>query len=188
MLSHVVTLWVTALSRACHTVHTVLYTTVVPPGYPTSTVGCDETCNNSGTYIWAAGDLDGDTFFVCWDPDLIPHQSQLHRPMSYNAAAEKPHGTVTTADRIRYFANHQPGILGKLDKRYNQWANLKGVACRECVQLADLFSVGVDSVKTGGQFPNWPVVLSTLSRDNLLIGATPCTHDLVLARYDMRYL
>ncbi|KAL3143108.1 hypothetical protein ABBQ38_003381 [Trebouxia sp. C0009 RCD-2024] len=118
----------------------------------------------------AGGDLDGDTFFVCWDPDLIPHQSQLHRPMSYNAAAEKPHGTVTTADRIRYFANHQPGILGKLDKRYNQWANLKGVACRECVQLADLFSVGVDSVKTGGQFPNWPVVLSTLSRDNLLIG------------------
>ena len=73
--------------------------------------------------------------------------------MSYNAAAEKPHGVVKTADRISYFANHQPGILGKLDKCYNQWANLKGVACRECVQLADLFSIGVDSVKTGGRFP-----------------------------------
>ena len=87
---------------------------------------------------------------MCWDPDLIPNQSSLHSPMSYNAAAEKPHGTVGTADRIKYFANHQPGILGKLDKCYNQWANLKGVACRECVQLADLFSLGVDSVKTGG--------------------------------------
>ena len=72
--------------------------------------------------------------------------------MSYNAAAAKPHGAVKTADRITYFANHQPGILGKLDKCYNQWANLKGVACRGFVQLADLFSVGVDSVKTRGRF------------------------------------
>lgn len=97
------------------------------------------------------GDLDGDIFFVCWDPDLIPHQSCLHSAMSYSAAAEKPHGKVGTADRIKYFTNHQPSVLGKLDKCYQQWANLKGVACRECAQLADLFSFGVDSVKTGEQ-------------------------------------
>lgn len=71
--------------------------------------------------------------------------------MSYSAAAEKPHGKVGTADRIKYFANHQPSVLGKLDKCYQQWANLKGVACTECAQLADLFSFGVDSVKTGEQ-------------------------------------
>ena len=33
--------------------------------------------------------------------------------------------------------------------RLMRWANAKGANCRECLQISDLFSRGVDSVKTG---------------------------------------
>ena len=69
--------------------------------------------------------------------------------MSYTGAAERPQSTVGHADMIAYFANHQPEVLGRLDRCYGQWANLKVADCRECIQLADLFSRGVDSVKSG---------------------------------------
>lgn len=96
-----------------------------------------------------AGDLDGDIFFACWDPDLIPHQHQMCEPLPYTGAAEKPQGSIGREDMIEYFANHSQSILGALNRCFEQWANLKGVKCMECVQLALLFSLGVDSVKSG---------------------------------------
>ena len=96
-----------------------------------------------------AGDLDGDIFFVCWDPQLIPHQRQMIEPLPYTAASARPQGPIDRHDMIAHFANFSQSILGALARCYEQWANLKGPNCKECVQLAILFSLGVDSVKSG---------------------------------------
>ena len=69
--------------------------------------------------------------------------------MSFPGAAEKPQGPIGRADMIQYFANHNQSVLGALNRSFEQWANLNGADCRECVQLAGLFSLGVDSVKSG---------------------------------------
>lgn len=100
-------------------------------------------------YVPYAGDLDGDIFFVCWDPDLIPHKTQICQPLSYSGATERPQGPVGRVEMIEYFAYHSQSILGRLNRCFEHWANLKGVRCKQCVQLAMLFSLGVDSVKSG---------------------------------------
>jgi hypothetical protein len=97
-----------------------------------------------------AGDLDGDLFFVTWDPDLIPDSSALQPPADYTGTAERPEGPVTPESLIRYFAHHSNAMLGRLNGAYLAWANLRGtVNCAECRQLSALFARGVDSVKTG---------------------------------------
>ena len=39
--------------------------------------------------------------------------------------------------------------LGRLNTLFMRWADAKGANCGECLQISDLFSRGVDSVKTG---------------------------------------
>lgn len=61
---------------------------------------------------------------------------------------------------IAYFANHRQSILGALNRCFEQWAGLNGVNCMQCVQLALLFSLGVDSVKSG-MLASWPLLYCT---------------------------
>lgn len=98
-----------------------------------------------------AGDLDGDLFFVTWDPHLIPPSQNLQTPADYAAAPPAlAEGPVTADALIHYFAHHSNAVLGLLNGAYIAWANLRGtVKCAECAQLSALFARGADSVKTG---------------------------------------
>lgn len=162
-----------------------------------------------------AGDLDGDTFFVCWDEGLVPPRTVA--PADYSGTAEQVFGSISPKDMVHHFAFsdqasrrssiqvlisylcainilmeedarqnqlhqgihiaalsysiqfHQGIIadqacdslslslcvpvkqttLGRLNNLFMRWADARGASCGECLQISDLFSRGVDSVKTG---------------------------------------
>lgn len=95
----------------------------------------------------AGADLDGDKFFVCWDPDLVPYES--HNPDSYPAAKVPQQKNIQQKDLVAYFARYSNSTIGKIDSLFSRWADQKGVSSRECQELSALFSRAIDSAKTG---------------------------------------
>ena len=93
----------------------------------------------------AGSDLDGDEFFVSWDSHLIPPEtkSPYDYPGSNTESKEK--------DMIRYFAkqNENKKLTSRVNRYFNEWADLKGVTSYECESLGKLFSRVVDAGKTG---------------------------------------
>jgi len=96
----------------------------------------------------AGSDLDGDEYFVSWDPLLIPHE--MHDPYHY-PAVETRNTTITTRNlMIDYFSKQNQSLLmGKIDANFKYFAELKGINCAECKELGIYFSRSVDSTKTG---------------------------------------
>ena len=115
----------------------------------------------------AGADLDGDKFFVCWDPDLVPYESQ--DPVSYPAAKVPTKKEIRQKDLIDYFARYSNSTIGKIDSLFVKWADRKGVASIECQELSALFSRAVDSAKTGEKV-NIPKHLQLTSEDEQLHG------------------
>ena len=96
----------------------------------------------------AGGDLDGDSFFICWDERLVP---QSTRPAEqYPAAPAKKEKDVTTEGKIAYFAN-QRNLQGMVDSLYNAWADKLGPRCEQCMRLGILFGRVIDAAKSGEQ-------------------------------------
>ncbi|KAM7212712.1 RNA dependent RNA polymerase domain containing protein [Rhypophila decipiens] len=93
--------------------------------------------------MMSGGDLDGDTFFVCWDSDLIP--STVSQPADYPGAKEpvtfKP---ITDQDRLEYFARYNDGSMGRLKVLHMRWARVKGPMSAECQEPNRLYSTCVD--------------------------------------------
>ncbi|KJZ69606.1 hypothetical protein HIM_10994 [Hirsutella minnesotensis 3608] len=100
----------------------------------------------------AGGDLDGDDFFVFWDPDLIPTQWNFP-PMDYAAPKPRTLARDVNVDDIReffvkYLKNDCLGLiahahLGSAD------ADPLGPKSQLCFLLTDLHSKAVDYPKTG---------------------------------------
>ena len=97
----------------------------------------------------AGSDLDGDQYFVCWNKDLIVPNCQ--EPYGYPSQEAPSTSKVTREMMIDYFAqqNGQSSAMSKIDTYFKYWAEMKGVECKECVELGKLFSHSVDSAKTG---------------------------------------
>ncbi|KAF4510132.1 hypothetical protein G6O67_002046 [Ophiocordyceps sinensis] len=98
----------------------------------------------------SGGDLDGDDFFVVWDPDLIPREWNF-APMDY--AAPKP-GMLSrdvNADDIRdFFVKYMKfNILPLIAHAHLAHADMSGPKSQQCLLLADLHSKAVDYPKTG---------------------------------------
>ncbi|KAG4270545.1 hypothetical protein FPRO04_11414 [Fusarium proliferatum] len=93
--------------------------------------------------LMSGGDLDGDTFFVSWDPGLIP--STVSAPALYPVGREpiqfKP---ITDDDRLVYFAKYQNASLGRVKNLYLDWARVAGPMSAQCQELNRLFSQCVD--------------------------------------------
>ncbi|KAI2642309.1 RNA dependent RNA polymerase-domain-containing protein [Xylaria nigripes] len=93
--------------------------------------------------MMSGGDLDGDTFFVCWDEDLMP--SKISQPAEYPAAREPVNFKgITDDDRLEYFSQYFSGSLGRVKNLYLDWAKVKGPMAPECQELNRLFSQCVD--------------------------------------------
>ncbi|KAK8017878.1 hypothetical protein PG993_014204 [Apiospora rasikravindrae] len=93
--------------------------------------------------MMSGGDLDGDTFFVCWDSHLVP--SKLSQPAEYPGAREPIKFNPITDDyRLVYFAKYTNASLGRVKNLYLDWARVKGPMASECQELNRLFSQCVD--------------------------------------------
>ncbi|KAJ0764721.1 putative RNA-directed RNA polymerase [Helianthus annuus] len=99
----------------------------------------------------SGSDLDGDIYFVCWDPDLIPPMQ--FEPMDYNPAPSMQLDHDVTIEEVEeYFTNYIVNdSLGKISNAHTVFADrepTKAMA-EPCVELAKLFSIAVDFPKTG---------------------------------------
>ncbi|XP_062113341.1 RNA-dependent RNA polymerase 1-like [Humulus lupulus] len=99
----------------------------------------------------SGSDLDGDIYYVCWDPDLVP-KKQIE-PMDYTPAPSKllDHD-VTVEEIIEYFTNYIVNdSLGIIANAHTAFADREpGKAMSpSCIELAKLFSIAVDFPKTG---------------------------------------
>ncbi|KAK7407698.1 hypothetical protein VNO78_09717 [Psophocarpus tetragonolobus] len=99
----------------------------------------------------SGSDLDGDIYFVCWDPELIP--SDVIDPMDYTAApAMELDHDVMIEEVEEYFANYivndSLGIIANAHTVFADKEHAKAMS-EPCVKLAKLFSTAVDFPKTG---------------------------------------
>ncbi|GLT27746.1 hypothetical protein SLA2020_027210 [Shorea laevis] len=99
----------------------------------------------------SGSDLDGDIYFVCWDPEMIPRH--LIDPMDYSPAqTQKLDHDVTIEEVEEYFANYivndSLGIIANAHTVFADKERAKAMS-EPCIELAKLFSIAVDFPKTG---------------------------------------
>ncbi|XP_034921150.2 probable RNA-dependent RNA polymerase 1 [Populus alba] len=99
----------------------------------------------------SGSDLDGDVYFVCWDPDLIPPQT--FPPMDYTAAPPTILDHDVTIEEVQeYFTDYLLNdSLGIICNAHTVFADRDPLMARskECIELARLSSIAVDFPKTG---------------------------------------
>ncbi|XP_044472969.1 probable RNA-dependent RNA polymerase 1 [Mangifera indica] len=99
----------------------------------------------------SGSDLDGDRYFVCWDPDFIPPRQ--FRPMDYTPGKAKVlHRDVTIEDVEEYFVDFIVNdSLGIISNAHVVFADKEPEKARSkrCLRLARQSSIAVDFPKTG---------------------------------------
>ncbi|XP_020675734.1 probable RNA-dependent RNA polymerase 1 isoform X1 [Dendrobium catenatum] len=99
----------------------------------------------------SGSDLDGDIYFVCWDPELIPPRQAS--PMEYTAApSETLDHDVQIEEVQEYFTNYIINdSLGVISNAHTVFADREPMMAHSppCIELAELFSIAVDFPKTG---------------------------------------
>ncbi|KAA8529775.1 hypothetical protein F0562_034125 [Nyssa sinensis] len=99
----------------------------------------------------SGSDLDGDIYFVCWDPDLLP--SRQIPPMDYTPAPSMLLDHDVTVEEVEeYFTNYIVNdSLGIIANAHTVFADreLDKALSNPCIELAKLFSIAVDFPKTG---------------------------------------
>ncbi|KAL2545847.1 RNA-dependent RNA polymerase 1 [Forsythia ovata] len=99
----------------------------------------------------SGSDLDGDIYFVCWDPDLIPPKQIL--PMDYTPAPSTQQDHYVTIEEVEeyftnYIVNDSLGIISNAHTVFADKEPCKALS-EPCIELARLFSIAVDFPKTG---------------------------------------
>ncbi|XP_028767170.1 LOW QUALITY PROTEIN: RNA-dependent RNA polymerase 1-like [Neltuma alba] len=99
----------------------------------------------------SGSDLDGDIYFVCWDPELIPPR-QIP-PMDYTPAqsVQLDHDVMMEEVEeyfVNYLVNDSLGIIANAHTVFADREPNKAMA-EPCIELAKLFSIAVDFPKTG---------------------------------------
>ncbi|KAL1294551.1 hypothetical protein HN51_055332 [Arachis hypogaea] len=99
----------------------------------------------------SGSDLDGDIYFVSWDPELIP--PRVIEPMDYTAgpSTELDHDVMIEEIEeyfVNYIVNDSLGIIANAHTVFADREPLKAMA-EPCLKLAKLFSIAVDFPKTG---------------------------------------
>ncbi|KAK3906606.1 RNA dependent RNA polymerase-domain-containing protein [Staphylotrichum tortipilum] len=102
----------------------------------------------------SGGDLDGDDFFVIWDPKLLPPEREWgHSPMNYSAPMPLVEPGASMAKSLASFF-----VLFMKNDRLPLIAHAhlatadhepEGAKHSKCLKLAELHSTAVDYVKTG---------------------------------------
>ncbi|KAL5064676.1 hypothetical protein RYX36_026413 [Vicia faba] len=99
----------------------------------------------------SGGDLDGDLFFVSWDTDLIP--AQTDNPMDYTGRRPRIMDHQVTLEEIhQFFVDYMINdTLGAISTAHLVHADREPekARSRKCLELAELHSMAVDFAKTG---------------------------------------
>ncbi|KAJ7956264.1 RNA-dependent RNA polymerase [Quillaja saponaria] len=99
----------------------------------------------------SGGDLDGDLFFISWDTDLIP--SETDPPMDYTGRRPRIMDHDVTLEEIQQFFVHYMinDTLGAISTAHLVHADCEPDKARskKCLELANLQSMAVDFAKTG---------------------------------------
>jgi RNA-dependent RNA polymerase len=97
----------------------------------------------------SGSDLDGDLYFVTWNPLLIPEESK--DAMNYISPAELNDSNPSMVEKvIDFFATFMASEnIGRISNAHLIWADSKGIFSEEALELARLTSVAVDYPKTG---------------------------------------
>lgn len=103
----------------------------------------------------SGGDLDGDDYFIFWDSDLIPQNSEWPtEPMKFTSKKAPDLDHEVTVDEVTsfYVTYMKNDILPKVATAHMAWAdaNEEGICSKKCLRLAQLHSDAVDYNKTGG--------------------------------------
>jgi len=120
------------------------------------------------TNMMSGGDLDGDIYFVIWDPNLIPVAEDP--PAEYSSAAPAPSSTwdlfglakrfavspgsdvFDIGNVVKFFVDYiRNDNLGIICNAHLATADASSLKARDyqCLQLAQLASIAVDFFKTG---------------------------------------
>ncbi|KAI9207883.1 RNA dependent RNA polymerase-domain-containing protein [Polychytrium aggregatum] len=100
----------------------------------------------------SGGDLDGDIFFIIWDPSLVPRPDKNIPPMNYTSSEPPQVARVTAKDIKNFFVDYiRNDNLGRIANAHVAVAdqNPVGALCQDCIELAELHSTAVDFGKTG---------------------------------------
>ncbi|KAF5177280.1 RNA-dependent RNA polymerase [Thalictrum thalictroides] len=99
----------------------------------------------------SGSDLDGDLYFVSWDPELIPPRQAS--PMDYSPAPNVLLDRDVMIEEVEeYFTNYIVNdSLGKIANSHTAFADKEPAKAesQSCIELAKLFSIAVDFPKTG---------------------------------------
>ena len=98
----------------------------------------------------SGSDLDGDTYFVSWNPDLLP--PKIEEPASYVGKKPKKVDEVKLEDIFDFFVDYMKNdALGPICNAHMAFADLspEGASAQVCLELAQLASDAVDYPKTG---------------------------------------
>ncbi|GKU18479.1 unnamed protein product [Fusarium langsethiae] len=98
----------------------------------------------------SGGDLDGDDFFVIWDPSLIPSQWN-YPPMNYSPPKPTELERDVNVDDLRnFFVKYlKNDKLPLIATSHLAFSDELGPKSRKCLELAELHSKAVDYPKTG---------------------------------------
>ncbi|KAK4568483.1 hypothetical protein RGQ29_004046 [Quercus rubra] len=99
----------------------------------------------------SGGDLDGDQFFISWDKNLIPCQTEA--PMDYTGRRPRKMDHDVTLEEIqKFFVDYMINdTLGAISTAHLVHADRESDKARsqKCLELANLHSMAVDFAKTG---------------------------------------
>ncbi|KAJ6450386.1 RNA-directed RNA polymerase [Mycena sanguinolenta] len=115
-----------------HLVDCIVFAGVAKPGH------------KAAPSMSSGGDLDGDRYFVCWDPDLVP--STVSESYDYPPNREPPPKSVTRMDLANHFASYNSAGLARVAALHAKWirGSPLGALSPECQELNALHSQSVD--------------------------------------------
>ncbi|RVX71797.1 hypothetical protein B0A52_04196 [Exophiala mesophila] len=99
----------------------------------------------------SGGDLDGDDYVVCWDPEMIP-QEWSAKAFHYDPPTPVTRDIITNDDIINFFCDYlQNDYLGRIAHAHLAAADFldEGICSKQCLDLLALHSMAVDYPKTG---------------------------------------
>lgn len=114
-----------------------------------SAKGDRPTCN-----MMSGGDLDGDTYHVMWDQDLLRHVSvdDIVEPADYSKSEllkEKPDGDSIADYFVFYLQRDVLGTISNLWVKMADFLGQEGPKHPNCIKLSQMCSVAVDFAKHG---------------------------------------
>ncbi|KAF8217409.1 RNA dependent RNA polymerase-domain-containing protein [Mycena galopus ATCC 62051] len=115
-----------------HLVDCIVFAGVAKPGH------------KAAPSMSSGGDLDGDKYFVCWDPDLVP--STISESYDYPPNREPPPKSVVRMDLANHFASYNNAGLARVAALHARWVRGSplGALSPECQELNALHSQSVD--------------------------------------------